>query len=137
MIRTEAIVLAIGKMNGCFDDPESRSFKLCNPLMLKTYRPEKKCDSEHYRIFSSVMGGFKAGVADLQAKCSGKNNRLSAENTLKDLLSVYGFNHEATTRKIILFLRRALTDESVATNTPIGWFLETVIIPAEESVNAG
>lgn len=133
MLRPEAFVLALGKMNGCFDDPETRAFKLCNPLLLKTYRPEKKCDSEHYRVFSSVMGGFKAGIADLQAKCSGKNNRLSAENTLKDLLSVYGFAHESTTRKIILFLRRALSDDSVSTNTLVGWFLEK----PEESVNAG
>jgi hypothetical protein len=129
MIRFESLVLAIGKMNGVFDDPESRAFKLCNPLLLKTYRPEKKCDSEHYRVFSSVMGGFKAGVADLTAKCSGKNNRLSAENTLKDLLSVYGFNNESTARKLVLFLRRALGDESVSLNTLIGWFQE---VPAVE-----
>jgi hypothetical protein len=133
MIRFEALVLALGKMNGSWDDPESRSFKLCNPLLLKTYRPEKKCDSEHYRIFSSAMGGFKAGIADLQAKCSGKNNRLSSENTLKDLLVVYGFSHESTARKIILFLRRALQDESISPNTPIKCFLESPVLDSPGS----
>ncbi len=125
-------------MNGSWDDPESRSFKLRNPLLLKTYRPEKKFDSENYRIFTSLMGGFKAGIADLQAKCNGKNHRLSSENVLRDLLAVYGFSNEATARKIVLFLRRALIDESVSLNTPISWFQETPEVPvvaAEETVN--
>jgi hypothetical protein len=135
MVRLEMIVLALGRMNGALDDPESRAFKLRNPLLLKTYRPEKKFDSENFRIFTSLMGGFKAGIADLQAKCSGKNHRLSSENVLRDLLAVYGFSNEATARKIILFLRRALVDESVSLNTPIGWFLEVPVV--EETVNGG
>lgn len=124
MLRLEMVCLALGRMNGSFDDPESRAFKLRNPLLLKTYRPEKKFDSENYRIFTSLMGGFKAGIADLQAKCSGKNHRLSSENVLRDLLAVYGFANEATARKIVLFLRRALIDESISLNTLVGWFLE-------------
>jgi len=127
MIRIEALVLAIGKMNGFFDDPESKAFKLCNPLLLKTYRPEKKVDSENYRVFSSVMGGFKAGIADIQAKSSGKNNRLNANNILKDILAVFGFTNEQTQKKIVLFLRRALQDESISTNTPLSWFLEAPV----------
>ena len=124
MQRLEMFVLAVGRMNGFVDDPESRAFKLRNPLLLRTYRPEKKCDSEHYREFSSLMGGFKAGIADLQAKCNGKSNRLTVENTLKDAFAVYGFQHEATVRKLILFLRRALLDENISMNTPISWLME-------------
>jgi hypothetical protein len=124
MIRLEILVLSIGKMNGSFDDPESKAFKLRNPLLLKTYRPEKKVDSENYRIFSSLMGGFKAGIADIQAKASGKNHRLSAENNLKDLLVMYGFTTDVVTKKVILFMRRALNDENISTSTRIGWFLE-------------
>lgn len=130
MIKIESLVLAIGKMNGVFDDPESKAFRLCNPLLLKTYRPEKKVDSENYRIFSSVMGGFKAGVADVQAKSSGKNHRLSEDNTLRDLLVLYGFSNEQTVKKVVLFLRRALQDETVSVNTPLKWFLETEIVEA-------
>jgi len=133
MLKTEAFILSIGKFNGAWDDPDSKAFKLCNPLLLKTYRPEKKCDSDHCRIFSSVMGGFKAGIADVQAKCSGKNNRLTPENTLKDLFSVYGFTNEATVKKLILFLRRSLSDETVSPHTPIGWLLEVVQEPHQEN----
>lgn len=127
MIKIESLVLAIGKLNGCFDDPESKAFRLCNPLLLKTYRPEKKVDSENYRVFSSVMGGFKAGVADVQAKSSGKNHRLSEDNVLRDILVLYGFSNEQTVKKIVLFLRRALQDETVSVNTPLKWFLETSV----------
>src|SRR6266576_385902 len=134
MIRFEILALAIGRMNGGFDDPESRSFKLRNPLLLKTYRPEKKFDSENYRIFTSLMGGFKAGIADLQAKCSGKNNRLNSENVLRDLLAVYGFANDATARKLVLFLRRGLIDESVSLNTPLSWFQESPVVAATEEI---
>jgi hypothetical protein len=127
MIKLEMVCLAVGKLNGAFDDPESKAFRLCNPLLLKTYRPEKKVDSENYRIFTSVMGGFKAGIADLQAKSSGKNHRLSEDNTLRDLLVLYGFANEQTVKKIILFLRRSLQDENISANTPIKWFLETSV----------
>lgn len=126
MIRLEGLVLAIGKMNGAFDDPDSRAFKLCNPLLLKTWRPEKKTDSEHFRVFSSVMGGFKAGIADAQAKSSGKNNRLAPDNPLKDLLAIYGFSNDAVVRKLVLFLRRALQDETISTHTPVSWFTQSV-----------
>lgn len=122
--RMEALVLVFGRMNGAWDDPESKAFRLRNPLLLKTYRPEKQCDSEHYRIFTSLMGGFKAGIADLQAKCSGKNNRLSPANTLKDVFAVFGFANETTLKKGILFLRRALTDETISANTQLSWLLE-------------
>jgi len=132
--RMEALVLVFGRMNGAFDDPESKAFKLRNPLLLKTYRPEKQCDSEHYRIFSSLMGGFKAGIADLQAKCSGKNNRLSAANTLKDVFAVFGFANEATARKMVLFLRRSLQDDSISLNTPLSWLLESSAEETKEQV---
>src|SRR5208337_702886 len=116
-IRFEAVALAISEMNGAWDNPESRAFRLKNPGLLKTYRPEKKVDSEHYRIFTSIMGGFKALLADLDAKCSGKNHRLSTENTLRDMLMLYGINNDVAARKVLLFVRRALTDDSIDLNT--------------------
>lgn len=125
-IRLESLVLAIGKQNGAFDMPSNKAFLLRNPLLLKTHRPEKKVDSEHYRVFTSIMGGFKAGMADLEAKCSGKNHRLTPNNTLADLLKMFGFERETETRPIVLFLRRALHDDSVGLNTILSWFEEDI-----------
>ena len=128
MIRFEVLALAISKMNGGLDDPDSRAFKLRNPLLLKTYRPEKKVDSENYRVFSSFGGGFKAGVADLMAKCTGQNHRLSVNNTLRDMLKIFGFIDERVQRKIMLFIQRSTQDDSVSLNTTMGWFYETPVV---------
>jgi hypothetical protein len=132
MLRLEFLALAIGNLTGGFDSPDSRAFKLRNPLLLKTYRPEKKCDSEHYRIFSSISGGLKAGVSDLASKSSGKNHRLSQENTLKDLLTVYGMGEERAARRILLFLRKALEDDTIELTHKLSWLHEEKKTEVEE-----
>jgi hypothetical protein len=133
MLKLELLAVAIVNINGGFYTPDSRAFVTKNPLLLRTYRPEKKCDSEHYRVFSSIMGGLKAGVSDLASKCSGKNHRLSPENTLRDLLAVYGFTDERVQRKIVVFLQKALNDPDVYVGTKISWLLE---VEKEETVDA-
>lgn len=124
MLRFEALALAIANCNGGFNDPSSKAFQLCNPLLLKSYKPEKKTDSENYRVFTTVMGGFKAGIAELQARCSGQNHRLSSENTLRDLLSLYGFKHDLALRKVLLFTQKSLQDDSVTASTKLSFFIE-------------
>lgn len=133
MVRIEVLALAISKLHGGLDDPDSRAFKLCNPLLLKTYRPEKRVDSENYRIFTSFGGGFKAACSDLMAKCTGTNHRLSLQNTLRDMLKLFGIIDERAQRKVILFIQRSLQDDSVSANTPMGWFYEAPVeVPVEK-----
>lgn len=126
MIRLEILVLAIGNQYGMFDNPESKAFKLRNPLLLKTYRPEKKSDSDNYRIFTTLMGGYKAAVADVVAKCSGNNHRLTSANSLRDLLKLYGFTTDLSMRPTILFLRRGL-DNTINLETKLEFFLEAEV----------
>lgn len=123
--KLEVLALAISHLNGAFDCVDSKAFITANPGLLKTYRPEKQCDGEHVRIFTSIMGGFKALVADLQAKCNGKNNRLTPDNTLGDMLTIYGFNTTAGAHKVTLFVRRALQDPDISVKTKISYFIET------------
>jgi hypothetical protein len=134
MIRMEILALALAKVNGGLDDPASRAFKLRNPLMLKTYRPEKKVDSENYRIFTSFGGGFKAAVADLMAKCTGTAHRLSLDNTLRDMLKLFEFTDDRVQRKIVLFIQHGLEDESVNLNTKMQWFFEDPVVPETTEV---
>lgn len=124
MLRFESLALAIANVNGGLHDPASKAFQLCNPLLLKSYKPEKKTDSENYRVFTTVMGGFKAGIAELQARCSGQNHRLSSENTLRDLLSLYGFKNDLALRKITLFINKSLSTDTVTANTKLSFFIE-------------
>jgi hypothetical protein len=127
MIRYEALALAIAKMNN-WDDPDSRAFKLRNPGMLTTFRPEKKFEAETGdRIFSSMMGGFKALTADIHAKCSGKNPKLTAEAPLKNLLTLYKFKVDGDVQRIVRYLRKALLDESITGSTPISWFVQIAV----------
>jgi hypothetical protein len=127
MLKIELLVIGIGNQNGCFDSPESKSFSLKSPLLLRSYRPEKKCDSDHYRVFTSFGGGIKAACSDVAAKCSGKNHRLTPENTLKDLLAVYGFSDDRAARKILLFMQRSLKDTTITLSTKISWLLESKV----------
>jgi hypothetical protein len=124
MNRLEILALSIAKATGGFDSPESEAFKLRNPGLLRTYRPEKKTDSEHRRVFSSFMGGFKALTADLQAKCSGKNRKITPENSLSELLALLGFPNSQAVHKIVVFINRSLGNETVAGSTPISFFNE-------------
>lgn len=134
MIRIEIFAIALANLNGGFDTPDSKAFKLRNPMLLKTYAPEKKKDSENYRVFTTISGGLKAGTADIAAKCSGKSHRLGPENTIKDLLTVYGVRDERTIRRIIIFLQKALADETIYSGTKIGWLLEAPEIKETEDV---
>ena len=70
------------------------------------------------------MGGFKAGISDAAAKSSGKNPRLTPENTLKDLLAVYGVTNDRTVRSGILFMQRALEDQTISASTKLSWLNE-------------
>ncbi len=123
MIRFEALALAICDSNGGFT-PGTKAFQYCNPGLLKTYRPEKKKDEENYRIFTTVVGGFKALMAELQARCTGLNHRLTQENSLQDMLTLYDITHDQAVRRVVLFLRRALEDENVTAQLRLGWFQE-------------
>lgn len=126
MIRHEALALAISALNDAFN-PTSRAFELRNPGMLTTFRPEKKFEPETgLRVFSSMMGGFKALTADLQAKCSGLNPKLVATASLKELLALYKFKADGDIQYIVRYLRKALKDESITSGTPIRWFIEVI-----------
>ena len=124
MNRLESLALAISNTNGGFVDPDCLAFKNCNPGLLRSYRPEKKVDDEHYRVFTSCMGGFKALLAYLNAKCSGQNSKILPTVPLSDLLSLYGFKTAAAVHKVVLFVRRAIADDTVSAATPIVWFTE-------------
>lgn len=125
MNKIEALALAISHLNDGFN-PGSKAFELKNPGLLKTYRPEKQVDAENYRIFTSVMGGFKALTADIQAKVQGRNQTISPTAELQELLIRRGFKIPAAMRPIVLYLQKALKDESITVHTPLSYFADEV-----------
>ena len=125
--RVEAIVDAISKLNGCSNNPESDSYQLRNPLMVRSFaRPGKhEVNNDGVRAFSSLLAGYKAGVFDMTLKLSGKSRAgLKPEDTLENLLGCYGIHGKAATDNIVSWLRRSLKDDSISARTELSFFLE-------------
>ena len=149
LTRLEALADAIGKLNG-MDDPESRAYRLRNPLLLRAYSLSRAQaqDAEGHREFDSLISGYRAGLCDLQQKCAGCNRaKLKGSDPLEALLGALGHGlngveyqvgnaphdlgekakrgNPAAVRNVVLFLRRALddADERICGRTPLGYFL--------------
>lgn len=125
--RVEAIVDAISKLNGCADTPESLSYKLRNPLMLKSFARVGKheTDVNGVRIFTSLLSGYKAAVFDVQLKIEGKSRaNVKPDSPLEQLLICYGVKTSGAVDNVVSFLKRALGDDNITRHTPCSYFLE-------------
>jgi hypothetical protein len=135
MNKLEALLDALGNLNGAFTDPGSTAYKLRNPLMLKSFGPPGKheTDDEGRRKFTSLVAGYRAGYFDLEKKISGSSRaNIKTTDTLASLLRVYGISDPGNVKKIISFLRRALQDEKVSEKTILEYFNESVRLTDKE-----
>lgn len=122
--KIEALVDAIGRANG-IHDPESDTYKLRNPLLIKSFaRPGKhETDDKGRRVFSSLLSGYKAGLFDIELKITGKSRAgLQPDHTLANLLAVYGIKEPGGISYIVSFLKRALGDKTLSGTTPLSYF---------------
>lgn len=132
--RIEILVLAIGSCNAAFT-PESKSFELSNPLMIRSFATVGKheTDGDGVRVFPSLINGLKAGFFDCQLKLSGKSRAgLSPTDTLESLLRVYGIREPGGVSKVISFLRRAAKNPDINKETPLSFFLEGAECPTPQ-----
>lgn len=126
--RVEALVDAIGKIRGAAD-PSSEAYRLRNPLLIKSFaKPGKhETDEQGRRIFTSWLSGLKASYFDCELKLSGNSRAgLKATDTLTNILGVYGVKELGGVKAVVLFLRKALDDESINRDTPLSYFLNTL-----------
>ena len=124
--KIEALLDAIGKLNGCFD-PEQEAYRLRNPLLIKSFaRPGKhQIDEKGRRIFSSFLNGYKACLFDLELKVSGRSRaRVDVNSTLEQLLACYEIRTKMAIDHVISFVRRALNDQSISAATPVSFFAD-------------
>lgn len=125
--RVEALVDAIGKIKGV-GDPSSDAYKLRNPLLIKSFaKPGKhETDAEGRRVFSSWLSGYKAAGFDAELKLSGNSRAgLKPTDTLTNILGVYNIKELGGIKAVVLFLRKALEDESISKDTNLSYFLVT------------
>ncbi|HEV1286547.1 MAG TPA: hypothetical protein VNU44_14595 [Bryobacteraceae bacterium] len=129
MDRLEALADAVMQLNG-WADPTSQAYQDRNPLLLRAYsltRAQAQ-DERGVRVFTSLLGGYRAALNDLFEKCGGQSRaKLAQEAPLKHLLAVLGAGHPVAERRVLLFLRAALhlDERDVYAGTPLGWFLQT------------
>jgi hypothetical protein len=131
--RIEALADGISFLNK-FYDPSSDSFQLRNPALAKaySYRHLGEVDNKGRRIFTSLIGGYRFLIQDLEWKCSGNTRakgykgKLSASDFLSDLLKSYNLDRIEDGNIFILieFLNKALPGTDVTAQTQLSFFLE-------------
>jgi hypothetical protein len=131
--RIEALADGIAFLNR-MHDPESDAYQLRNPALAHaySYRHLGEVDNKGRRIFTSLIGGYRFLIQDLEWKCSGNtrarghNGRLSSGDTLSDLLKSYNLDNIADGHIFILtdFLNKALPDADISAQTQLSFFLE-------------
>ena len=123
--KIEAIVDAMANLNGASSNPDSELYQIRNPLGVKNYSlPGKNSiDDRGRRIFSSWIAGYKAATFDIEVKISGKSRSgVKEDDNLSNLLRVLGLTEKLAHQQIVKFLRRALKDQSITTETPLAYF---------------
>lgn len=129
--RIEALADAIAFLNNAHD-PKSDAFQLRNPGMFRVYsfKHLNSSDNQGRRIFTSLIGGYRFLIQDLEWKCSGEtrakghNGKLNPTSNLSDLMLAFKLNTEENMFALIDFLSQALCDESINSQTEIGYFLK-------------
>lgn len=139
MKRLEVLLLAIAHVNGTFKSPDSKSFKLANPLMLKSFALPgiHEVDEEGHRKFDSFSGGFRAAEYDLRLKLTGQSRvKLKPTDLLENVLRIYGISDLTAQRSVVSFCKRAIVDESISIKTPISYFIEDLEEKKVEAAHA-
>ncbi len=131
--RIEALADAIGFINR-MHDPSSDAYQLRNPALARAYsfRHLGEVDNKGRRIFTSLIGGYRFLIQDLEWKCSGQSRakgyegKLSASSTLSDLLKSFHLDsiRDGHIFEVIDFLNKALPGIEINAQTELGFFLE-------------
>lgn len=127
--RLEMLALGIATLNDAFN-PDSKAFQLfnCGNLRAYSFKHLHNTDDSGVRIFSSVIGGFRCLVQDLEwkiggeSRAKGSDGKLKPCSTLNDLLISYKLATDGNMFTIIDFLRRATKNDNIDRDTPLSFF---------------
>ena len=129
--RIEALADCIGFLNDVHN-PESLAYQLRNPGLCRAYSFKQlgAVDKNGYRIFTSLIGGYRFLVQDLEWKCSGQTRakgetgKLKPTSTLTDLLRSFRMTNIEHLMQAVKYLNDALQTEEVTATTELKFFLE-------------
>ena len=132
--RIEAIVDAIAALHE-YHKPDSLAYSLRNPLLLKSYaKPGKhEITEDGLRVFDSHIGGYKAGVYDLERKLYFESHSgLKETDRLRNLLAVLRINQEQSVMTVVWYLKKALKDPAIHPLTPLTYFQDPKVVAEKE-----
>lgn len=110
-------------------DPQSRAYKLRNPLALKEVKViqgesgKKVIQFGDLRQYRSWVHGYESGLYDLRMKCSGRSSSgLTQFSSITELARFYGLTEQAA-GNIADYLSFALEDDKITQDTQLFVFL--------------
>jgi hypothetical protein len=129
--RIEALADCIGFLNDVHN-PESLAYQLRNPGLCRAYsfKQLNAVDKNGYRIFTSLIGGYRFLVQDLEWKCSGQTRakgetgKLKPTSSLTDILKSFRMTNIEFLMQAVKYLNDALQTEEVTATTELKFFLE-------------
>ena len=123
--RIEALVDAIANLKGATTNPDGDLYQIKNPIGIMSFsKPGKnEIDQTGRRVFGSWLAGYRAACFDVSIKISGQSRSgVKKEDTLANVLRVYQITEKLGMQQVVKFLRRALKDQSITTETPLAYF---------------
>lgn len=123
--RIEALVDAIANLKGSTTNPDGILYQIKNPTGILSFsKPGKnQIDLEGRRVFTSWLAGYRAACFDIAVKISGNSRAgIKKEDCLSNLLRVYQITEKLGMQQVVKFLRRALKDQNITTETPLSYF---------------
>jgi hypothetical protein len=131
--RIEALADGIAYLNKAHE-PNSDAFQLRNPGLVRaySYRHLGEVDNKGRRIFTSLIGGYRFLIQDLEWKCSGQtrakgySGKLSQLSNLNDLLKSFNLDkmEDGFIFSLLDFLNQALPGAEIDAKTNLKFFLE-------------
>ena len=127
MDKLEALALAIASQTRALS-PDSEAFATLNPGLLRSYSVDRfnVVTAEGTRVFTSFHAGYRALLANLEAKCKGITkakgfeSKLTPQSPLKDLILTFKY---ISVRSVVEILQDALEDKAINERTPLEFFV--------------
>lgn len=129
--KIEALADCIAFLNDAHN-PESLAYQLRNPGLCRAYSFKQlgSVDENGYRIFTSLIGGYRFLVQDLtwktsgQTRAKGETGKLKPASPLTDLLRSFRMTSIEFVMQAVSFLNTALKTEEISATTELKYFLE-------------
>ena len=123
--KIEALVDALAHLKGYSTNPDGELYQIRNPIGIHSFsKPGKnEIDNSGRRVFGSHLAGYRAAEFDVSIKVKGESRAgIKPDDKLSNLLRVYNLPERLAQQQVVKFLRRALRDQSITTETPLSYF---------------